>query len=383
MRQNETMTLPRRIVIAPDSFKGTAAAPAVVDALVAGLDDGAEVVRMPMADGGEGTLEAVAQVVPGARRTPVRVTGPSGFGIDAEWLWLPPSGGAPSGTGVVELASTSGIEMLADGLRPWQASTLGFGQAIARALEHGVSRLVLGIGSSASTDGGVGLLTALGARFTDDLDMAVPPGAEGLASIARIDIARLQAPPEAGVQVLTDVTNPLLGAEGAAAVFGQQKGIVDIARADAALANLVARMRGVVGDSAAAEAVRRADPEEQGAGAAGGAGYGLLAWGAELTGGAERVADLIGLREAIAGADLVITGEGSFDGQSAAGKVPSLVSSLAAEAGVPVAMVAGRIADDADTGAFATAISLTALAGSPASAMDATAYWLAEAARAL
>ncbi|MGO1410537.1 glycerate kinase [Microbacterium sp. JB110] len=375
------MTSQRRIVIAPDSFKGTATAPEVVDALAAGLGDGVEIIRMPMADGGEGTLDAIAQTVQGARRTPVKVTGPAVFPVDAEWVWLPPADDAPQGTGVIELASTSGIELLSGELRPWQASTLGFGQAIAKALDHGVSRLVLGIGSSASTDGGVGMLTALGARFTDEFDMAVAPGAEGLSDIRKVDLSRLRALPDAGVQVLTDVTNPLLGASGAAAVFGAQKGLTDPAPVDAALANLVERMRAAQGE--AASVAQEADPDEPGAGAAGGAGYGLLAWGADLTNGAERVAELIGLREAIVGADLVITGEGSFDGQSAAGKVPSHVAASAREAGVPVALVAGRIADDADTSAFAGAASLTDLAGSSDAAMADPARWLTEAARAL
>jgi len=375
------MTSPRRIVIAPDSFKGTATAADIVDALAAGLGDGVEVIRMPMADGGEGTLAAVAQAVPGARRTPVRVTGPTGFPVDAEWLWLPPSDDAAHGTGVVELGSTSGIELLEGNLRPLQSSTLGFGQAIAKALDHGVSKLVLGIGSSASTDGGAGLLTALGARFTDDFDMTVAPGAEGLSDITRVGLESLRPLPEHGVEVLTDVTSPLLGPTGAAAVFGPQKGLTDVAGADAGLANLVERVRSASGLERSA--AREAHPDEPGAGAAGGAGYGLLAWGAELVPGAERVAALIGLAEAIAGADLVITGEGSFDGQSAAGKVPSLVAALAADAGVPVAVVAGRIAPEADTSAFASAVSLTDLAGSPDAAMSATAYWLTEAARAL
>lgn len=365
----------RRIVIAPDSFKGTADARAVADALAAGLpDDG--VVPMPMADGGEGTLDAIAQTVPGARRTPVRVTGPAGFPVDAEWVWLPPADDAPLGTGVVEIASTSGIELLGEALRPWQASTLGFGQAIARALDHGVSRLVLGIGSSASTDGGAGLLTALGARFTDPVEMSIAGGAEGLAEVTAADLSRLRALPERGVEVLSDVTNPLLGPDGAAAVFGPQKGVDDVVRADAALARFAEVVRAASGESAL-------DPAAPGAGAAGGAGYGLLAWGAGIVSGAERVAELIGLREAIAEADLVVTGEGSFDGQSAAGKVPSHVAALAREAGVPVALVAGRIAPDADVSGFARALSLTELAGSPESAIAAPGYWLTEAAKAL
>ncbi len=374
MRQNGRMS--RRIVIAPDSFKGTADAASVVAALAAGLGEGDEAVWMPMADGGEGTLDAIAQVVTGARRTPVRVTGPAGFPVDAAWLWLPPGDDAPLGTGVVEIASTSGIELLGDQLRPWQASTLGFGQAIARALDHGVSRLVLGLGSSASTDGGAGLLTALGARFTDDIEMSIAGGAEGLADATTADLTRRRGLPERGVEVLSDVTNPLLGPDGAAAVFGPQKGIDDVARADAGLARFAEVVGAAAGESAP-------DPAVPGAGAAGGAGYGLLAWGASIVSGAERVAELIGLREAIAGADLVVTGEGSYDGQSAAGKVPSHVAALAREAGVPIALVAGRIDGEADVSGFSRAVSLTELAGSSESAIAAPGYWLTEVARVL
>jgi len=369
----------RRIVLAPDSFKGSCPAAHVARALAAGLGD-ADIVARPMADGGEGTLDAVAAAVPGARRTPVRVTGPHGMPVDSTWLWLPPTDDAPQGTGVVELASTSGIELLGDARRPWEAATLGFGQAIAAAIGHGVSRLVLGIGSSASTDGGAGLLTALGARFTDRYGVSIGPGAAGLEDVAIADLSRLRALPEGGVQVLTDVTSPLLGPAGASAVFGPQKGIDDIGRADAALARLAGVLRALPGATPAETIARDADPEAPGAGAAGGAGYGLLAWGARLVPGAERIAELVGLREAIAGADLVVTGEGSFDGQSAVGKVPGLVAAMAAEAGVPVALVAGRIAADADTSAFSRAVSLTELAGSAEAAIAEPERWLTAAA---
>ncbi|WP_324014035.1 glycerate kinase [Microbacterium sp. JZ37] len=356
-----------RIVIAPDSFKGTIAAADVAAALAEGWtavrpDD--EIVARPMADGGEGTLAAFAEAVPGAVRVPIRVTGPSGFAVDASWLRLPATDAAPGGIGVVELASTSGIELLGDARRPWEASTLGFGQAIAAALDAGVSQLVLGIGSSASTDGGTGLLTALGARFTDAFDTSIAPGASGLDDVAKVDLSRLRPLPEGGVQVLCDVTNPLLGGRGAAAVFGPQKGLDEegVARADAGLARLVDVLRGVSGDTVAGSLARVADPEEAGAGAAGGAGYGLLVWGAEIVPGAERVAELTGLGDAIAGADLVVTGEGSYDGQSASGKAPAHVSALAEAAGARVAIVAGRIA--ADTSGLWRALSLTELAGS-------------------
>lgn len=368
----------RRIVLAPDSFKGSCTAADAARALAAGLGE-ADAVRRPMADGGEGTLDAIAAAVPGARRTAVRVTGPHGMPVDAAWLWLPPTDDAPQGTAVVELASTSGIELLGDARRPWDASTLGFGQAIAAALAHGVSRLVLGIGSSASTDAGAGLLTALGARFTDRFEVSIAPGAAGLEEVAIADLSHLRPLPEGGVQVLTDVTSPLLGPTGAAAVFGPQKGVGDVARADAALARFVEVLRALPGATLAETAARVADPTAPGAGAAGGAGYGLLAWGAELVPGADRIADLVGLREAIAGADLVVTGEGSFDGQSAVGKAPGLVAALAAEAGVPVALVAGRIAPGADTSAFARAVSLTQLAGSAESALADPRRWLAAA----
>src|SRR5690606_1327575 len=156
-----------RVVFAPDSFKGTItaadAAQVLADAWL-DVDPTAEVVLRPMADGGEGTVAAFAAAVPGAVRMPVTVDGPAGTPVETSWLLLPASDDAPQGTAVIDLASTSGIELL-DELRPWDADSSGFGQAIAAAMDHGVSRLVLGIGSSASTDGGIGMLRALGARF--------------------------------------------------------------------------------------------------------------------------------------------------------------------------------------------------------------------------
>lgn len=357
------------VVLAPDSFKGTIGAAAAAAALRDGwasADPSAEIVVKPMADGGEGTLDAFAAAVPGARRMPVSVTGPDGRRVEASWLLLPAAADAPDGTGVVELASTSGIELLAAGsaLRPLDAGTRGFGEAVAAALAHGVSRLVLGIGSSASTDGGTGLLTALGARFTDAAGRPIPSGGRGLDRVAAADLDGLPPLPPGGVRVLTDVTSPLLGAEGAAAVFGPQKGaspheIEVLERGLRRLAELIP-----------------VDPGAPGAGAAGGTGFGLLAWGAQLVPGADAVAELIGLREAMAHATVVVTGEGSFDGQSAAGKAPEAVRALAASEGVAVALVAGRIAPDAATAGFAGAVSLTELAGSSEAAMQDPGRWL-------
>lgn len=359
------------VVVALDSFKGSIAAADAAAAVAAGFeaavgaDAAVDVVLRPMADGGEGTVAAFAAAVDGAERVPVTVRGPAGRPVESSWLRL------PDGTGVVELASTSGIELLGEERRPWDADTFGFGQAVVAALDTGVSRLVLGIGSSASTDGGAGLLSALGARLRDASGAAIAPGARGLADVASVDLSGLRPLPEGGVVVLSDVTNPLLGPAGAAAVFGPQKGLDadGVARAESGLARLAA----LVG----------ADPATTGAGAAGGTGFALCVWGAELRPGAGEVAELIGLADAVRGADLVVTGEGAYDGQSAAGKVPSFVAGLAAEAGVPVALVAGRIAPDADVAAFAASLSLTDLAGSPAAAMTDPAQWLRAAGAAL
>ncbi|GAB3815273.1 glycerate kinase [Tessaracoccus terricola] len=359
-----------RVVVAVDSFKGTIGAAAAAAELAAGwgsVAPDAELVLRPMADGGEGTLDAFAAAVPGAERFAVAVTGPDGEPVEASWLLLPGTDDAPRGTAVVELASTSGIELLGERRPGLDADTTGFGQAIAAALDHGVSRLLLGIGSSASTDGGVGMLRALGGEFTDNFGDPIAPGARGLARLASAHVDRVRRPPVGGVKVLTDVTNPLLGPLGAAAVFGPQKGLdaAGIATAEAGLARLAKLMPVPV--------------YEPGSGAAGGTGFALLAWGAELVPGAPEVARLVGLREAIAGADLVITGEGSFDGQSAAGKVPGFVAELAEEAGVPTALVAGRITDDADTTGFRVQLSLSELAGSGSAALTDPARWLREA----
>jgi glycerate kinase len=364
------------VVLALDSFKGSLGAADAVAALRDGwasVDPHAELRLLPMADGGEGTLDAFAAAVPGAIRMPVTVAGPEGREVAASWLLLPPASDAPDGTAVVELASTSGIELLGSPprLRALDADTRGFGEAIAAALAHGVSRLVLGIGSSASTDGGTGMLTALGARFTDAATAPIPYGGRGLGALAAADLSGLPALPPGGVTVLTDVTNQLLGPRGAAAVFGPQKGAGpdEVAVMDAGLA----RLAGLVD----------VDPATPGAGAAGGAGFGLLAWGSDLVRGADAVAELIGLPAAVAEASVVVTGEGSFDGQSAAGKAPDLVRSLARSAGVPVALVAGRIAPDADLSGFAHALSLTELAGSGDAALAEPARWLFAAGAAL
>ncbi len=354
-----------RVVVAPDSFKGTITAADAAAAIARGwrsVDPGAEIVLRPMADGGEGTVSAFATAVEGAERMPLTVDGPAGDPVETQWLLLPTVDGAPHGTAVIDVASTSGIELL-DELRPFEAHSRGFGQAIAAALDHGVSRIVLGIGSSASTDGGIGMLSALGARFLDADGTEVGPGAGGLLRVAAADLSELRAAPE--VLVLSDVTNPLTGARGAAHVFGPQKGLVDATDRDSVDAALV-RLAELLD----------LDPSTSGAGAAGGVGGALVAWGAQLVPGAEEVARLISLASEVRAADVVITGEGSYDGQSGDGKVPSFVAALAADAGVPAMIVAGRITADADRGLFAASASMTELAGSADAALSEPAHWL-------
>jgi len=360
------------VLIAPDGFKGSITAADAAAALAEGWrevrpDD--RTVALPVADGGEGTLDAFHAAVPGARRMPVRVTGPHGRAVEASWVLLPPEHGAPDGTAVVELASTSGIELLRGRLRPLDADTRGFGEAIVAALDHGVSRLVLAIGSSASTDAGLGVLTALGATITDATGAPVAPGLRGVRSAVRLDRSALRPLPPGGAIVLSDVRSPLTGPAGAAAVFGPQKGLApaDVPAADAALAH-AAHLLGV-------------DPTLAGAGAAGGTGATLVSWGAELVAGAERIAQMLGLADAVAVADIVITGEGAFDATSGEGKAPGRVAALAA--GRSVLLVAGRIAPDADTAAFADAVALVDLAGSASAALAAPARWLRSAGRSL
>ena len=349
---------PRTVVIAPDSFKGTASATEVARAIAAGWasvrpDD--ELRLMPMADGGEGTLEAFELAVPGAIRMPLIVQGPDDRPVEAYWLLL------PDGTAVVELASTSGITLL-DPLRPLDAHSLGFGQAIVAALDHGVGRLFLTIGGSSSSDGGVGALVALGAVFRDANKEPIPLGNRGLGTLSKVNLSGLRALPPGGAQILSDVTNPLLGPIGAASVFGPQKG------ADAAqVAVLEANLTRVA-------ALIPVDTTTPGAGAAGGAGFGLLAWGATLAPGSAAVGEALGIPAALIGASVVVTGEGRFDAQSAAGKVPSYLAALATDAGAQAMLVAGLI--EADTGQFAAAQSLTDLAGSSRAAMDDPLTWL-------
>ena len=346
-----------RVVIAPDSFKGTASAIEVAAAISSGWrsvrpDD--ELRLFPLADGGEGTLQAIEEAVPGAARVPISVRGPDDRQVQAYWLLL------PDGTGVVELANTSGITLL-DRLRPLTAHTIGFGQAIAAALNYRVNRLILAIGGSSSCDGGAGALSVLGTKLHDSAQTPIPPGNVGLGALTLVDMSHMNLLPAFGAVVLCDVTNPLLGPTGAAAVFGRQKGASDTQIAE--LESNLSRLPELI----------PIDPATPGTGAAGGTAFGLMAWGAKVEAGAAVVGTLLGIPSAIRDADLVVTGEGQFDDQSSAGKVPAYVVSLAMATNTPVALVAGII--EAPTSCFVTAQSLSILAGGTASAIaDPLAY---------
>ncbi|WP_448614867.1 glycerate kinase [Modestobacter sp. URMC 112] len=350
-----------RVVLAPDSFKGTLGAAAAADALAAGWRSRRpqdELRTCPLADGGEGTLDALGHDLPEDCWRAEDVTGPDGRPVRAAWLLL------PDGTAVVEMARAAGLPLLREP-DPLHATTRGLGELLAAVVaEPAVRRVMLTLGGSATTDGGTGALAALGARFTDADGAELPPGGGALARLARVDLDGLTPPPPGGVQCLVDVTAPLLGPLGAAGQFGPQKGATpeQVRELDAALARLADLLGG--------------DREAPGSGAAGGTAFGFAAcWGAEFVSGAGAVAAAAGLDDALTGADLAVTGEGQFDAQSMRGKVVGDLVARAAAHGVPVTVVAGRVVADGPL-PVAEAVSLTDLAGSAEAAMADPARWL-------
>lgn len=354
------------ITIATDSFKGSATATEACTALGRGWASQrpGDVIRFaPMADGGEGTVTAFRSSQPEAETHSLVVLGPDGQPVEAEWVSFRDTHGNP--TAVIEVANTSGITLLKRPL-PLDAHTRGFGQVIRAALAAGAQRLVLGLGGSSSTDGGIGALQELGFRFLDSADNDVQPGARGLAHVHQVDTSRVVELPPGGVEILADVSSPLLGPLGAVQTFGPQKGLFgkEIVEAERGMAHLAKRL----------QHHRSVSVEEPGAGAAGGCGFGLMVWGAQAFSGAEQIARRIGLTQAIEGSDLVVTGEGRFDTQTAAGKVPAVVTALARAAGADTALIAGAIS--ASTTDFDLCISLSDLAGNNEASINAAPYWL-------
>jgi glycerate kinase len=329
----------RRVAIAPNAFKGTLTALQAARCIDTGLRaalPGLDTVLIPVADGGDGTAAAVAQAT-GGRLLTSRVSDPLGRPVTAAWALT-----GQGHTAVIEMAAASGLVLLRPHERdPLRTSTAGTGALIRAALDRGARHLLIGIGGSATSDGGAGMARALGARFLDRRGRELPPGGGALARLASIDLRRLDPRlREVRVDVACDVDNPLTGPRGAARVYAPQKGASPAAvrRLDAGLRRLAAVVRRDLG----------VDVERlPGAGAAGGLGAGLVAFaGGRLRPGADLVLDAVGLRHKLAGCDLVITGEGRLDAQTAHGKAPAAVARVAASLGIPAVAICGALSAD-------------------------------------
>ncbi len=330
-----------RVLLAPDKFKGTLTAAQVAGHLARGLrsvDPSIEISTVPVADGGDGLLDAV--VACGFTRVGVVAAGPDGRP-------RPTSYAVRGREAVVEMAEICGLTLLGDELAPLTATSRGVGEAIAAALGGGADRVLVGIGGSASTDGGAGVLRGLGARILDARGDDVPDGGGALGRATTLDLTGLHPSLRPGADraellVACDVDNPLTGARGAAAVYGPQKGAdpAQVAALDSALTSWADLVADTLGQDLR---------DTPGAGAAGGVGFAALAClGATLRPGAELVQDLTGLDDALKGADVVVTGEGSLDAQTLSGKAPAGVAAAARSHGVPVFAVAGRCLLDDD-----------------------------------
>ena len=326
-----------KVVIAPDSFKESLSAAEVASAIGRGwarVFADAELVLLPMADGGEGTVDALLASLGGERREQ-RVPGPLGDPVTAHWGLL------ADGSAVIEVAAASGLHLLEPARRDvCRASSRGSGEVLRAALDAGARRIILGLGGSATNDGGAGLLQALGVTLLDAQGRELAPGGAALADLARVDSSgldpRLQ---QVEILVAADVDNPLCGPRGASAIFGPQKGAspYDVDLLDAALGHFA---------SCTAHALGKDWQQEPGVGAAGGLGFALKAYlGASFCPGIQLVAQIAGLAEAVTGADLVITGEGRLDSQTLHGKTPAGVAEIAQQAGVPVLAIAGSLGD--------------------------------------
>ncbi|MBW8699970.1 Glycerate kinase [Streptomyces sp. MBT84] len=325
-----------RVLVAADKFKGSLTAVQVAERVTAGLRrvvPDLDVESLPVADGGDGTVDAA--VAAGFERREVRVAGPLGHEVTAAFALR-------GDTAVVEMAEASGLQRLPDGvLAPLTASTYGSGELLRAALDAGARTIVFGVGGSATTDGGAGMLSALGARFLDGAGNPVPPGGGGLAELARADLSGLDPRlPAVDLVLASDVDNPLTGPKGAPAVYGPQKGASpdDVTALDAALAHYAKVLEQAIGARAEEHA---ASP---GAGAAGGIGYGALVLGARFRPGIEVMLDVLGFAPALERVSLVITGEGSLDMQTLHGKAPAGVAAAARAAGKEVVAVCGRLA---------------------------------------
>ncbi len=326
-----------KVVIAPDSFKGTMSAVEICDIVEKAFQKhspGTHIVKVPVADGGEGTVDAYIAGIGGTYRT-ARVQGPMGDPVDARYGVL-----EDGRTAVIEMAAASGLTLVHGGLRPMSASTFGTGQLILHAAGQGVRKIILGIGGSATSDGGIGALSALGVRFLDENGGDVLPCADGLRFIRSIDAGGLY-PGLNGIEIriACDVTNPLAGNNGAAHIYGPQKG--------AGPAEVELIDRGLLHLNEILSAHTGIDRKDQpGMGAAGGIALSMTSFlNARLESGIDLILSIADFDERISDADFVITGEGKVDGQSVQGKVLAGIARRAARRGVPVVALVGDVGD--------------------------------------
>ena len=330
-----------KITVAIDSFKGSLTTKEAEEAVTLGILRAlptAEIKAVPIADGGEGTTDTIVTATHGTWRH-ITVKDPLFRKIGASYGVI--NGGK---TAVIEMASASGLTLVEKGERnPLNTTTLGTGEMIRDAIECGIRDFLIGIGGSATNDGGVGMLVALGARFLKADGEEITPTGGGLCELSYIDVSKLMPEiAECRFRVACDVKNPLVGKDGCSAVYAPQKGasLADIIKMDAALLRYATLTKGIL---------KNADENAPGAGAAGGLGYALLAYlGAELMSGVDLVIRAVGLEACVRESDLVITGEGRFDGQSVMGKVPVGVARLAKKYEKPVIALAGAVADGAE-----------------------------------
>ncbi|MCB8908116.1 MULTISPECIES: glycerate kinase [unclassified Streptomyces] len=352
------------VLVAADKFKGSLTAVQVAERVTAGLRrviPELTVETLPVADGGDGTVAAA--VAAGFERREVLVTGPIGEQVTAAFALR-------DTTAVVEMAEASGLQLLPAGVfAPLTATTYGSGELLRAALDAGATTVVFGVGGSATTDGGAGMLAALGARFLDASGAPVGPGGAALADLATADLTGLD-PRFASVDLIlaSDVDNPLTGPKGAPAVYGPQKGATpdDVRTLDAALAHFATVLEKAIGPKAAEAAAA------PGAGGAGGIGYGALILGASFRPGIELMLEVLGFAPALERATLVITGEGSLDEQTLHGKAPAGVAAAARAAGKEVVAVCGRLAlppEALGTAGIRRAYALSALEPDPAKSM--------------
>lgn len=347
-----------RVVVAPNAFKGCLTAKQAAEAIARGIRAaGAEAVLVPIADGGDGTLDALVAGVGGSVMGTI-ARGPMGLPVRAHLGIL------SDGTAVVEMAQATGLTLVPAADRdPMRASSYGTGELIRAALSRRPSRIVCALGGSATVDGGTGIARALGVKFLDAEWRALPDGGAALERLARIDADKLDPRVRATpIVVASDVTNPLLGPQGAARVFGPQKGAdpQQVEALERGLERLAERLAADLGADVA---------DRPGAGAAGGTGAMLMALGASLRPGVDVVLEALRFADLLDGADLVITGEGKLDRQTLGGKGPIGVARAAAEANVPCAALVGvSELDGVDAGLVAVG-SLVDHFGDPAAAM--------------